>query len=231
MQKDLDHKIINNPDTRKRVEWANFAIDRVIDSLINTALMASSTESLPNNINKAQKSDNAQKWQEAMEEELGMMKKMEMWTLVNIPQGKNVVGCRWVFTTKKDEHGNVARYKARLIAQGFSQKPGVNYSNTGTFVFVMRFESLRTQLALAAENNWELRQFDVKSAYLNGKLEEEIYMKQPPGFNDSSGRVCRLQQSIYGLKQARNMWNKRFNNEMSELRFTQLKTDYCIFDR
>ena len=160
-----------------------------------------------------------------------MMKNMKTWKLTELPPGKNVVGCKWVYTKKLDKHSNIKHYKARLVAQGFSQKPGIDYNNTGTFVPVMQFESLQTNLALAAENNWELHQLDMKSAYLNGYLEEEIYMKQPPGFNNGSGRVCCLYRSIYGLKQAGNTWNVEFTNAMSSLDFCQLKMDYCIFDR
>ena len=131
-----------------------------------------------------------EEWDKAMDEELGMMKKMDTWELVEPAAGKNIVRCHWVFTTKKDKHGNIACYKAQLVAQGFSQKPCIDYNDNGTFMPVMCFESLHTLLTLAAENDWELRQFNMKSAYLNGKLKEEIYMKQLPGFDDSSGKVC-----------------------------------------
>ena len=95
----------------------------------------------------------------------------------------------------------------------------------------MRFESLRTMLALAAIHNWEIRQMDVKMAFLNGKLQEEIYMRQPAGFTDGTERVCRLRRSIYGLKQAGNVWNKEWNRAMEDLGFTCIKTDYCCFRR
>ena len=192
MRKNLDYKLINNLQAQKPAERANLAIDHISSNIIETILMVNSTEPSLNNVNEVRKSADAEKWEAAMDKELEMMKKMKTWELVDAPIGKNVVGCRWVFTMKKDEHGNIARYKARLVAQGFSQKPGVDYSNMGTFAPVMCFESLRMHLALAAENDWELHQYDVKSTYLNGKLKEEIYMCQPPGFNDGSGRVCRL---------------------------------------
>ncbi|KIL57786.1 hypothetical protein M378DRAFT_87411, partial [Amanita muscaria Koide BX008] len=229
----LDYRLINNPDARNpkpSTEYANLTIDNVVD-FIEVALKASSSEDVPNNVEEARGCDEAEKWEGAMGEELEMMKKMGTWELVDLPEGKNIVGCKWVFTKKRDEEGRINRFKARLVAQGFSQKPGVDYSNTGTFAPVMRFESLRTHLALAAVNNWELRQFDVKSAYLNGSLDEEIYMRQPPGFDDGSGRVCRLKKSIYGLKQAGNIWNREFTQAMGEIDFYQLKTDNCVFVR
>ena len=106
---------------------------------------------------------------------------------------------------KKDEHGNTIWYKARLITQGFSQKPGTDYSNNRTFVPVMWFESLCTVLGMAAINGWDMHQMDVKTAYLNGYLKEEIYMVQPSGFDDGTEHICQLRQSLYGLKQAENV--------------------------
>ena len=93
----------------------------------------------------------------------------------------------------------------------------------------MRFESLHMLLALTAVQNWKLRQFDIKGAYLHGTLHETIYMRQPEGFDDGSGRVCRLIRPIYGLKQSGNIWNEEFSSTMIELRFLQLKTDHCCF--
>jgi hypothetical protein len=120
-------------------------------------------------------------------------------------------------------------YKARLVAQGFTQKPGTDFSNMGTFAPVMRFETLRTLLALAAVNGWHLCQMDVKEAYLNGRLTEELYMKQPTGFEDGTGRVCRLVKSIYGLKQAGNVWNHDLNSTMLDFRYMRLRSDYCAY--
>lgn len=97
------------------------------------------------------------------------------------------------------------------MAQGFSQKPGTDYNNDGTFAPVMHFETLHTLLAHAAVNKLKLRQFDVKGAYLHGYLKEIIYMNQPPGFEDGSKQVCLLKWSLYGLKQAGNVWNQKLN--------------------
>src|SRR5688572_28532001 len=137
-----------------------------------------------------------------MAKEMDILHERGTWELVDLPEGRTAIGCRMVFVKNRDEKGQVQEYKARLVAQGFSQKPGVDFSHDGTFAPVMRFETLRTGLALAAVNGWKLRQFDVKGAYLNGYLDEEIYMRQPAGFDDSTGRICRLIRSLYGLKQA-----------------------------
>ena len=117
-----------------------------------------------------------------MEEELAALHKAGTWTIVAPPPGANIVGSRWVFRVKKDADGNIVRKKARLVAQGFSQIPGVDYFDT--FAPVARLASIRTILAMAASFDMELHQLDVKSAYLNGKPtdDEIIYMRQPPEF-------------------------------------------------
>jgi IS30 family transposase len=168
-------------------------------------------EDLPKNYEGAIGGEEGEQWKAAMDEEIGTLGKMGTWEMKDLPQDRKAIGCKWVFAKKRDETGCVIRYKARLVAQGFSQKPGTDYNNDGTFAPVMRFETLCTLLAYAAVNNLKLRQFDVKSAYLHGYLNETIYMNQPPGYNDNSGRVCLLIRSLYGLKQAGNVWNQELN--------------------
>ena len=155
---------------------------------------------------------------------------MGTWELTeDMPEGRVPIGNQWVFTKKKDEHGNTIWYKVQLVAQGFSQKPGTDYSNNGTFVPIMWFESLRTAFGMAAINRWNMCQMDVKTVYLNGYLKEEIYMLQPTGFDNGTGRVCHLKHSLYSLKQAGNVWNKAWNQAMEELGYKKLKSDYCCF--
>jgi hypothetical protein len=129
-------------------------------------------------------------WNEAILEELNTLKIMGTWELVDLPEGRDPIRNRWIFVKKKDENGAIAQYKARLVAQGFTQKPGTDFSNTGTFAPVMRFETLQTILVMATTNDWELWQMDIKGAYLNGKIVEELYMKQPTGFEDGTAQVC-----------------------------------------
>ena len=186
---------------------------------------------LPRSVEEALEGEEAEMWKAAIEEELGNHKVMGTWRLEDLPMGREAIGNRWVFARKRDDKGNVVRYKARLVAQGFSQKPGIDFDLDSTFAPVMRLETLRTVLALAATNRWSLFQSDVKSAYLNGRITEEIFMRQPAGFDGGSGRVCRLQRSLYGLKQAGNIWNREFNETMRELGFQQLKTDPCCYVR
>ena len=213
-------------------EQTNFTMEQLYEKIfkdIQEYSFSTSDQDDPKTVEEALSGPDAEKWKEAMETEMGTINKMGTWKLEELPKERETIGNKWVFIRKRDEKGNIIRYKARLIAQGFSQKPGTDYSNDGTFAPVMRFETLRTLLALGAVNNWKIRQFDIKGAYLHGTLHETIYMRQPEGFNDESGRVCQLIRPLYGLKQSGNVWNKEFTSTMKSLGFTQLKTDYCCF--
>ena len=212
---------------------ANLAIDALWKNVLEEEEFAFRTneEDLPKNYEEAIEGDEGKKWKAAMDEEIETLGKMGTWRLEDLPADRKPVGSRWVYAKKRNEFGEVIKYKARLVAQGFSQKPGIDYSNDGTFAPVMRFETLRTLLAYSAVHNLKLRQFDVKSAYLHGQLNETIYMSQPPGYNDGSGRSCLLIRSLYGLKQAGNVWNQELNRVLEEIGFVQLKTDYCCYIR
>ncbi|RVX06981.1 Retrovirus-related Pol polyprotein from transposon TNT 1-94 [Vitis vinifera] len=146
-------------------------------------------------------------WYNAMKDEMSSMRCNDVWDLVELPNGAKAIGCKWVFKTKKYSLGNIERYKARLVAKGFTQKEGIEYMET--FSPVSKKDSLRIILALVAHFDLELQQMDVKTAFLNGELEEEVYMKQPEGFPSSDGEqlVCKLKKSIYGLKQASHQWS------------------------
>ena len=188
-------------------------------------------EDLPRSHEEALSGSEAELWKEAMDAEMEQLREMGTWKKEALPVGRKAIGCKWVFLRKKDEHGKIVKYKARLVAQGFSQKPGTDYSDNGTFAPVMRFETLRTMLAHSAINNWKLRQFDIKGAYLHGVLEEEIYMAQAPGYDDGTEQVYLLIRALYGLKQAGNVWNTKLNDVLTKLGFIQLKSDYCCYIR
>ena len=135
--------------------------------------------------------------------------------------------------SSQDEHGNIICYKAQLtgITQGFFQKPNTNYSDNSMFAPVMWFESLCIAFSMAASNRWKMCQLDIKTAYLNGYLKEEIHMQQSGKFDNKTGHICWLRQSLYRLKQAGNVWNKAWNQVMEELGYQKLKLDYCCFIR
>jgi Reverse transcriptase (RNA-dependent DNA polymerase) len=199
---------------------------------VDTVFLTKGTdEDLPLNYDEAISGKEGDKWKQAMDEEMENLKTMGTWVRTNLPKERTVVGCKWVYLRKRDEYGTITKYKARLVAQGFSQKPGTDYSDNGTFAPVMRFETLRTMLAHSAINNWKLRQFDIKGAYLHGELKEEIFMAQAPGYNDGTGQVYLLKRALYGLKQAGNVWNTKLNNVLIGLGYTQLKSDYCCYSR
>ena len=139
-------------------------------------------------------------WFNAMKDEMSSMASNEVWDLIELPNGAKAIGCKWVFKTKKDSLGNIERYKARLVAKGFTQKEGINYKET--FSSVSNKDSFCIIMTLVAHFDLGLQQMDVKTAFFNGDLEEEDYMKQPEGFFSSDGKhlLCKLKKSIYGLK-------------------------------
>jgi len=171
-------------------------------------------------------------WEKVIVEELELLRKAGTWEVVDALPDANIVGLKWVFRAKKDTAGNVVRYKARLVAQGFSQVPGVNYFDT--FTPVARLASIRTVLAMAAVHDLELHQVDIKGAYLNGKLtnDEVIYMKQPPNYPapNSKGQVCRLKKTLYGLKQSGRRWYQRLIKILVKfLGFSRCEVDQAVF--
>ena len=153
----------------------------------------------------------------------------EVWDLVELPKDKKTVGSKWVFKTKRSANGTVERHKARLVAQGYSQRYGQDYDET--FSPVVRFESLRTVIALAVQNGLKLCQMDVTTAFLNGELKEEVYMKQPEGYaiKGKENLVCKLKKSIYGLKQSPRCWNSALDCHLKKMGFKQAAGDPCIY--
>uniref|UniRef100_A0A2N9E1N9 Retrovirus-related Pol polyprotein from transposon TNT 1-94 n=1 Tax=Fagus sylvatica TaxID=28930 RepID=A0A2N9E1N9_FAGSY len=188
-------------------------------------------ENDPESFSQAMSCKESELWYNAMKEEMNSMKSNGVWDLVELPNGVKAIGCKWVFKTKKDSLGNIERYKARLVAKGFTQKEGIDY--TETFSPVSKKDSLRIILALVAHFDLELQQMDVKTAFLNGDLEEEVYMKQPEGFPSSDGEhlVCKLKKSIYGLKQASRQWYLKFHNVISSFGFVENIMDQCIYQK
>uniref|UniRef100_A0A5S6Q7L0 Integrase catalytic domain-containing protein n=1 Tax=Trichuris muris TaxID=70415 RepID=A0A5S6Q7L0_TRIMR len=191
-------------------------------------LMAVETEN-PKSYAEAMQTAEYTHWRRAMKEEMQSLGENQTWTLVKLPVNKKALNSRWVLRVKTKPDGTVDRYKARLVAKGFAQKYGTDYDET--FSSVARFDTVRTILTIAANEGLLLKQFNVKTAFLYGSLEEEIYMKQPEGFDDGSGRVCKLQRSLYGLKQAPRCWNNRFKEFIRMQGLEQSNADPCLFAR
>lgn len=166
-------------------------------------------------------------WEQAMSDEINSLHENNTWSLVNLPQGKVALRNAWVFKTKYKSDGNIDKFKARLVIKGCSQKYGIDYHET--FSPVVRYESIRAIFAVAAVEKLILRQFDIKTAFLYGELQEEIYMIQPPGFEDGSNKVCKLQRSLYGLKQSPRCWNIRFKNFLNAFGLQCTEADACVF--
>lgn len=181
----------------------------------------------PNTYQEAMKGAYKDEWMAAMKEEYESLVKNNTWKIVERPSDKTVIDNRWVFKIKEKTDGSIDRFKARLVARGFNQQFGVDYNET--FSAVVRFTSIRTILAVAANRRMKLKQFDIKTAFLNGKLDDVVYMKQPIGFSDGTDKVCRLIKSLYGLKQAARCWAKRFSDFVKKLGFATCKTDSCVF--
>ncbi|KAK1650019.1 hypothetical protein QYE76_067824 [Lolium multiflorum] len=183
----------------------------------------------PTSYKEAIKSLNSSKWQIAMEDELKSMGSNDVWDLVEVPNGAKRVGCKWIYKTKYDPKGNIERFKARLVAKGFTQREGIDYKET--FSPVSSKDSFRIVMALVAHFDLELHQMDVKTAFLNGDLDEDVYMTQPEGFvvEGKEHLACRLKKSIYGLKQASRQWYLKFDKIIRTFGFTENVKDNCIY--
>ena len=176
----------------------------------------------------AMKSENAEKWRQAAEVEYAALLENGTWEIVKLPPGKKPIGCRWVWLIKRKADGSIERFKGRLVAQGFSQIPGLDYVEI--FAPTFRSASLRLVLAIAAIQDLHLHSVDISNAFLNGELEEEIYMKQPEGFHQGDpDDVCQLLKPIYGLKQAGRQWNKKIHQVLESIGFKRLESDQSLY--
>ncbi|KAL0463012.1 UNVERIFIED_CONTAM: Retrovirus-related Pol polyprotein from transposon RE2, partial [Sesamum latifolium] len=171
------------------------------------------------------------KWLEAMKSEMDSMGSNQVWTLVDPPKGVRPVGCKWIYKHKLGADGEVTAFKARLVAKGYTQRPGVDFEETYSSVAMTK--SIRILLAIAALYDYEIWQMDVKMAFLNGFVEEEIFMDHPEDFATvgEEQKVCRLQRSIYGLKQASQSWNTRFDEVIRGYDFIKNDCDPCIYKK
>jgi hypothetical protein len=164
-----------------------------------------------------------------MHEELEQFEGNQDWELVDPPSGCKPIGTKWVWNNKEGEKGEVVRNKSRLVAQGFTQKEGIDYEET--FAPVVRLEAIRILLAFSVAKGFKLHQMDVKSAFLNGVLEEEMYVRKPPGFESEKypHRVYKLRKALYGLKQVPRAWYGSFRGLLFERGFEMGKVDQTLF--
>ena len=180
----------------------------------------------PTSVSDALKNEN---WKCAMQDEYLALMRNGTWTLVDLPLNRQAIGCKWVFKIKENPDGTINKYKARLVAKGFHQEAGFDFNET--FSPVVKPTTVRVMLTVALTKGWPIRQLDVNNAFLNGDLHEEVYMVQPPGFEDPvhTQHVCRLHKSLYGLKQAPRAWFEKLQLALVNLGFISSKSDHSLF--
>ena len=196
-------------------------------------LMAESIGPDPTTYHQSLQSPAAAKWKAAMDEEYNALVKNGTWTLCPLPKGRKAIGTKWVYKTKTDESGQVSRYKARLVAQGFNQVPGRDFVDT--FSPVAKISSIRTLLAIAAIKDFELHNMDVDTAFLQATVTEDIYVQQPLGYRRKGGNnenlVCKLNKSLYGLKQSSRNWYKEIDSWLKQYGMLPSTADPCVYTR
>lgn len=166
-------------------------------------------------------------WLHAMQDEISSLKENNTWSLIETPPNAKIVKTKWVFKTKRDTNGDIVRYKARLVAKGYTQREGIDY--TETYAPVVRYASIRILMAIAIHRKLRIHQMDAVTAFLQGDIEETIYLEQPEGFHDGTNRVCKLNRAMYGLKQAGRQWNKKLDRALHEFGLKNCKMDPCIY--
>jgi hypothetical protein len=196
-----------------------------------SAQIAANFDTVPQNHAEAMADPRSHDWKLAEEAEMDALKKCETYELVEPPEDRQIIGCRWVYSIKRDQDGKLIKFKARLVALGYSQQEGIDFDET--YSPVLRYGTLRALIALAAAHGLHMCQMDVITAYLNGVIDREVYMKQPPGHevNGKERFVCKLKKGLYGLRQSGRLWYERMNKELLRLGFTRLESDNCVYIR
>ena len=213
----------------RRSTRENRPVDRLGDWIYH-ANYNSSCEIEPKTLAEALQRQDGKLWKEAVDSELNSLLKNHVWELTKLPKGRKAIGCKWVFKRKINPDGTIHKYKARLVAQGFSQIYGEDYDEV--FAPVARFESIRAVVSEAVKEKMHIHQMDVTAAFLNGDLQEEIFMRQPEGYAEPGGEglVCRLKKSLYGLKQSPKCWNDKIDSCLKDMRFKKT-VDTCVYVR
>lgn len=218
------------PQTLRRSSRSNKGIPpvRFIDEM--NARNVEETNKDPVSYEEAINGPDSTQWKRAMDEEMESLRIMGTWEMAKLPPESNVIGSKWVFKTKTDQDGNIIKYKARLVAQGFSQKYGRDYDEV--FAPVANPTTLKILLAVAARRNMDVRHFDIQTAYLNGDLSHDVYMRQPKGyFTGNKDEVCKLVKNLYGLKQGAKEWNRKFDEVMKRNGYSQSDNDACLYTK
>ena len=181
----------------------------------------------PKTYREAINSPEADHWRKAMDDEINSLQTMKTWRVVPRPKDRKTIESKWVYKLKYNADGEIARYKARLVAKGYTQVNGLDYNET--YAPVTRLETIRLLFGLAVEKDWEIHQIDVKTAYLHGDLDEEIYMEPPEGLDIPDGMVLQLDKAIYGLRQAGRQWYLKLKSALVKMGFKQIVNDPHTF--
>ena len=226
---------INNPSAQRAPSgWervvpdaSNVVIDDDDDD-VEFALVVNTNDN-PQSLADAQSRNDWPEWKSAMDCEIAQLQRLRTYELTPCPPDRKPIGCKWVFHLKRDSEGRIVKHKARLVAQGFSQIPGIDYVET--FAPVVCLEMIRILLALGTTLKLDMQVVDVIGAYLNGHLRQEIYMRQPPMYENGRPDACRFLRTLYGLKQSGREWNTELDASFAKLGFKRLISDQCIYLR
>ncbi|KAL9266710.1 Retrovirus-related Pol polyprotein from transposon TNT 1-94-like protein [Drosera capensis] len=228
IQLEVDHpkRYVPEDGTEVRYPIANYTSTLNLVKPLKAFANQLSSVQIPNNLGEALKDE---RWVQAMETEMNALRKNCTWELIDLPKGKNTIGCKWVYLVKYNEKDEIERYKFRLVAKGYTQIYGIDFQET--FSPVAKLNIVRVILSLVANFDWPLHQFDVKNVFPHSDLEEEIYMDLPPGYTDhnSKPRVCKLKKALYGLKQSPRAWFGRFCMAMKSYDYQQGNSDHTMF--
>jgi hypothetical protein len=181
----------------------------------------------PQTYKEAMSCPDATQWQIACAEELDIFRQMKLYEIVDKPTNRKVVDSKWVFQLKRGPDGEIEKHKARVVAKGFTQIKGLDYDET--FAPIVKFTSICILLAITAHNDLEIHQIDIKTAFLNGEIKEEIYLEPPPGANVNKALIWRLLKPLYGLKQAERQWYQKVHAKFTAIGFVRLEADHSIF--
>lgn len=202
-------------------------VPRDFSSYVSHMATTGEVECDPTTIEETRTREDSMQWNSAIKSELDSLIENKTWIAASLPAGRKAIKSKWVFNTKRDKDGNILKYKARLVAKGCSQKYGVDYNEV--FSPVVRYTSIRFLIALSVKLNMKIDQMDAVTAFLQSDLSEEIYMELPGGCGADSGKICKLNKAIYGLKQSGREWNMKLEKTLKSSGLVKSKMDPCVF--